>query len=248
MKKYKSFDSKIYTLIRISSILCAIIIFLVNIYILLHERRFDKIFSKLSFTYRLFNTICVEIFLIILIIFPYKFESIAIYAFLYTGILLYSDPLNILSVPMYFLGILSLYKRGLLRKYKAVKITILSLGAVILLFSNLRYGTVYFLEDFGNKICCMLICFLIFIFVLMDKNTNRENTITLDLSRFPELTERDKEWVELALSQEKYDSIARKYNLSPNYVKNRMRVIFKIIGVPDRLALLAAYSGCSIKK
>jgi len=70
----------------------------------------------------------------------------------------------------------------------------------------------------------------------------------LDLSEYPDLTERDKEWIELALSQEKYDSIARRYNLSPNYAKKRKRVIFKILEVPDRLSVISEYSGYIVKK
>ena len=248
MKKTEGLENILYFLIRLVAIISAVIILGLNIMLLLREYRYDKIFSRLIFGYRFISTIMTEIFLIVLIIFPYKFEAIAVFAFFYTGVLLYADPLNPLSVLIYFLGIVSLYIRGLLKKKRMLKSILISSGVIVILFSNIRYGWFFFLEDFENKIICCIVCVLIFIFIVLEKNKLKQNKCLLDLSLFPELTQRDKEWIEMALSQEKYDTIARQYNLSPNYVKNRMRVIFKILEVPDRLALIAKYSGCSVKK
>ena len=248
MKKTEVLENILYFLIRLVAIISAVIILGLNIMLLLREYRYDKIFSRLIFGYRFISTIMTEIFLIVLIIFPYKFEAIAVFAFFYTGVLLYADPLNPLSVLIYFLGIVSLYIRGLLKKKRMLKSILISSGVIVILFSNIRYGWFFFLEDFENKIICCIVCVLIFIFIVLEKNKLKQNKCLLDLSLFPELTQRDKEWIEMALSQEKYDTIARQYNLSPNYVKNRMRVIFKILEVPDRLALIAKYSGCSVKK
>lgn len=248
MKKTEGLENILYFLIRLVAIISAVIILGLNIMLLLREYRYDKIFSRLIFGYRFISTIMTEIFLIVLIIFPYKFEAIAVFAFFYTGVLLYADPLNPLSVLIYFLGIVSLYIRGLLKKKRILKSILISSGVIVILFSNIRYGWFFFLEDFENKIICCIVCVLIFIFIVLEKNKLKQNKCLLDLSLFPELTQRDKEWVEMALSQEKYDTIARQYSLSPNYVKNRMRHIFKILGIPDRLALIAKYSGCSVKK
>ena len=248
MKKTEGLENILYFLIRLVAIISAVIILGLNIMLLLREYRYDKIFSRLIFGYRFISTIMTEIFLIVLIIFPYKFEAIAVFAFFYTGVLLYADPLNPLSVLIYFLGIVSLYIRGLLKKKRMLKSILISSGVIVILFSNIRYGWFFFLEDFENKIICCIVCVLIFIFIVLEKNKLKQNKCLLDLSLFPELTQRDKEWIEMALSQEKYDTIARQYGLSPNYVKNRMRHIFKILGIPDRLALIAKYSGCSVKK
>lgn len=248
MNEMKYSNSKIYSLIRVAAIVAAIIILLVNGYIYLEERILDRVFSDLVLSYRFLSVICVETLLIILIIFPYKLESIAIFAFIHSGALLYTDPLNILSVLMFFLGIVSLYYRGLLKRQRTLKISLLIVGGLTILLSNLRFGKIIFLQTLEDKIICMLVCFLLFIFIIMGRNQMLKTNPVLDLSAYKELTDRDKEWIELALSQEKYDNIARKYNLSPNYVKNRMRIIFKILGVPDRLALLATYSGYIIKK
>lgn len=247
MRKVKNFEDIVYLIIRLTAIISAVIILVLNIMLLLREFRYDKIFTKMIFWYRFVCTIVTEVFLIVLIIFPYKFESIAVFAFFYTGVLLYVDPLNPLSTLIYFLGIISLYVRGLLRKKRIIKNLLLSSGIIIILFSNIRYGWIFFLEDFQNKIISCIVCMLIFMFIVIEKNRSSQNNTVLDLSQFPDLTQRDKEWINLALSQEKYDTIARQYGLSPNYVKNRMRNIFKILGVPDRLALIAKYSGCIVK-
>lgn len=248
MRKVESLENVLYFLIRLAAAISAVIILGVNIVLLLREYRYDKIFTRLILGYRFICTIMTEFFLIILIIFPYKFEAVAVFAFLYTGVLLYADPLNSLSVLIYFLGIVSLYIRGLLKKKRLLKSCLISAGIIVILFSNIRYGWFFFLEDFENKIICCTVCMLIFMFIVMEKNKVKQNNCLLDLTLFPDLTQRDREWIEMALSQEKYDTIARQYNLSPNYVKNRMRIIFKILEVPDRLALIAKYSGYDVKK
>lgn len=213
MRKVESLENILYFLIRLAAAIFAVIILGVNIVLLLREYRYDKIFTRLILGYRFICTIMTEFFLIIFIIFPYKFEAVAVFAFLYTGVLLYADPLNPLSVLIYFLGFVSLYIRGLLKKKRLLKSCLISAGIIV-----------------------------------MEKNKVKQNNCVLDLTLFPDLTQRDREWIEMALSQEKYDTIARQYNLSPNYVKNRMRIIFKILEVPDRLALIAKYSGYDVKK
>lgn len=248
MRKVQGLENLVYLIIRLTAVISALIILGLNITLLLREYRYDKIFTRMIFGYRFISTIMAEVFLIVLIIYPYKFESISIFSFIYTGVLLYADPLNPLSVLIYFLGIVSLYIRGLLEKQKRLKIFLISLCIIIILFSNIRYGWFFFLEDFESKIICCIVCVLLFMFIVMEKNKLKQNNCILDLTLFPELTPRDKEWIEMALSQEKYDTIARQYGLSPNYVKNRMRVIFKVLGVPDRLAMIAKYSGYSVKK
>lgn len=247
MKEQDSFEGKIYVLIRLIAIISSFVILFVNAYLIYRDWEHDRAFAELVLSYRFLLAGATEIFLLSLSVFPYKFELVAVFAFLYTGILLYADPLNLLCVPIFFLGVLSLYFRGLLRRNKGPKIVCVSAGIVLVLFSNYRYGRIFFLDDFCSKLCGCVVCLLMFMFILIERNKNSSGARVLDLSRYPELTERDKAWIVLALSQEKYDTIARKYKLSPNYVKNRMRILFRILGVPDRLALLASFGGYEVK-
>lgn len=68
----------------------------------------------------------------------------------------------------------------------------------------------------------------------------------LDLSAFPDLTIRDIEWIKLILKEIKYETIARKYNLSEGTVKNNFARIFKILNVGDRIHFMAVYGGCKV--
>lgn len=183
-----------------------------------------------------------------LVLKTYKLELIALLAFIYIGLNIYADPFNDSIIFMYFLALLSLYVRGIMNNHKTIKYLLFIFGLVFIFLSNLRFGINVFCEDVIDKLINSSVCCLIFILFVFERNKKIQHQNYLDLTEYPDLTERDKEWIELALSQEKYDSIARRYNLSPNYVKNRMRVIFKILEVPDRLSLISEYSGCIVKK
>lgn len=69
----------------------------------------------------------------------------------------------------------------------------------------------------------------------------------MDLSQFPELTDRDKLWIHKVQSDAKYETIAKESNVSLGTMKNRMHQIFKIIDVPDRISFLSVYGGYTIK-
>ena len=68
----------------------------------------------------------------------------------------------------------------------------------------------------------------------------------IDISTFPDLTIRDAEWIELILRETKYETIARKYNLSEGTVKNNFARIFRILNVSDRIHFLSVYGGCKV--
>lgn len=60
------------------------------------------------------------------------------------------------------------------------------------------------------------------------------------------MTIRDAEWIELILRETKYETIARKYNLSEGTVKNNFARIFRILNVSDRIHFLSVYGGCKV--
>lgn len=93
-----------------------------------------------------------------------------------------------------------------------------------------------------------MILILLFAFRLsLDKLIFTSDKI-LDLSAFPDLTIRDTEWIELILKETKYETIARKYNLSEGTVKNNFARIFKILNVSDRIHFMSVYGGCKVLK
>lgn len=246
--KEKTKNEKIYFCIRLFAIIISVLILIINSYLCIKDFKIDKNFALKNTYFRIAKTFAMELFFLYLIFKPYKFESIAVFSFIYIGINIYADPFNDSIIFMYFLALLSLYVRGFLKNHKIIKYLFFIIGLILIFFSNFRFGMTVFYEDIMNKLINTSICCLIFILYIFEKNRSLKKQSVLDLSEFKELTERDKEWIELALTQEKYDSIAHKYNLSPNYIKNRMRIIYKILDVPDRLSLISEYSGYIIKK
>ena len=75
----------------------------------------------------------------------------------------------------------------------------------------------------------------------------RKNARVWDLSQFQELTLRDKEWLKQILEEKKYEDIAKEYGITVGTLKNRMHQIFNIVGINDRISLLATYSGYEVK-
>ena len=69
----------------------------------------------------------------------------------------------------------------------------------------------------------------------------------LDLSQYPELTLRDKEWLRDILDEKKYEEIASASGVTVGTLKNRMHQIFNVIGIEDRIQLLANYGGYEVK-
>jgi DNA-binding CsgD family transcriptional regulator len=68
-----------------------------------------------------------------------------------------------------------------------------------------------------------------------------------DLSQYPELTKRDKEWLKQILEEKRYEEIAADSGITVGTLKNRMHQIFNIVGIDDRISLLATYSGYEVK-
>ena len=68
-----------------------------------------------------------------------------------------------------------------------------------------------------------------------------------DLSQYPELTQRDKEWLRDILEEKRYEEIATASGITVGTLKNRMHQIFNIVGIQDRIQLLGTYSGYEVK-
>ena len=68
-----------------------------------------------------------------------------------------------------------------------------------------------------------------------------------DLSQYPGLTTRDKEWLRDILKEKRYEEIATASGVTVGTLKNRMHQIFNIVGVEDRISLLATYGGYEVK-
>ena len=186
------------------------------------------------------------------VIFPMKIEFLAASSFIYSMEILLTTSLNknLLGFMLYILTCAILFSRGFFRKNRIAK----TIASVIFFFAifatQLRFGTSEFLKSLFILAEYSFVIFLIILFYYLYLRNQGKSPIEkiLDLSQFPDLTERDKEWIELILQETKYITIASQYNVTEGTVKNRMRVIFRILDVSDRIGFMATFGGYEIKK
>lgn len=202
----------------------------------------------------LLDMLCFFLF-IVLIFKPHKFEFISLMSFSYAiGILACSIEyeVNIMSFFMYILGVSCLLFRGFYNKKTKFKVIITVVFYFALLTTQIRFSLYLFFEYILAVFGYGLV-FAISLFFLIEhfnqkkgSQTVAENKI-LDLSQYPDLSERDKLWLHKVQSDAKYETIAKESNVSLGTMKNRMHQIFKIIDVPDRISFLSIYGGYTIK-
>ncbi len=202
--------------------------------------------------YRLYINAFALAFVIFTIAWPVKIEFLATVTLVYAVEILITTPLreNLMGFMMYVLTCAILFSRGFFRKNRMMKI-ILSIIIFFGLFATqLRFGADVFVESIFVLAEYAFVVFLIILFYYLYLRNQGKSPIEkeLDLSLFPELTERDKEWIELILQETKYSTIASQYKITEGAVKNRMRLIFKTLDVSDRIGFMATYGGFTIKK
>ena len=186
------------------------------------------------------------------IIFPMKIEFLAASSFIYSMVILLTTSLNknLLGFMLYILTCAILFSRGFFRKKRIAKTVVSVIFFFVVFASQLRFGSAVFLRSLFVLAEYSFVIFLIILFYYLYLRNQGKSPIEkfLDLSQFPDLTERDKEWIELILKETKYITIASQYKVTEGTVKNRMRVIFKVLDVSDRIGFMATYGGYEIKK
>lgn len=188
--------------------------------------------------------------LILLIFMPTNFFLFGIICIIHYVTILIDQPENNMGLLIFITGILVLALTGFFRKKGKIKTVFFALIFQISIFSEIRFGSYNFIFSIFSKIHFFFIMILILLFAFrlsLDKLIFTSDKI-LDLSAFPDLTIRDTEWIELILKETKYETIARKYNLSEGTVKNNFARIFKILNVSDRIHFMSVYGGCKVLK
>ena len=243
--RFISLFSKYMSLIyRCISILAAI---LISIY-----TTANVILGNFTFAdYHLYINLFTLIFTIISIVFPVKIEFLAIVSFVYAVEILFTKMLHqdVMGLLMYVLTCAILFSRGFFRKKRFFKTVCAVILFFILFSTEIRFGTADFVKSIFYVAEYAFVITLIILFYYLYLRNQGKSPIEkfLDLSLFPELTDRDKEWIALILKETKYSTIATQYNVTEGTVKNRMRIIFKILDVSDRIGFMATYGGYEIK-
>lgn len=188
---------------------------------------------------------------IILLFVPAKFELFAIVAFIYSFKIIAIETVeeNPVGLLIYLLGISCLLYKGFYKKHSHLKILLGIIWYFIMVCFSLRFGLLCFINSLvvtlGYTLCFLATVFFVvnFLKIIYVKRTAR----VWDLSQYPELTERDKEWLRDILDEKRYEEIAKNSDITVGTLKNRMHQIFNIIGVEDRISLLATYGGYDVK-
>ena len=156
---------------------------------------------------------------------------------------------NPIGLLLYMLGVSCLLYRGFYQKHCHIKTYITLLLFLGLLSLSLRFGLLCFINSlvitlgYGLTFLAAIFFTVNFLKIIYESKTAR----ILDLSQYPELTLRDKEWLRDIIEEKKYEDIARDSGITIGTLKNRMHQIFLVIGVEDRIQLLATYGGYEVK-
>lgn len=188
---------------------------------------------------------------IILIFVPNKFELFAHITFFYSFKIIAVETVaeNPIGLLLYLLGIACLIYKGFYKKHAHIKTAIAVLFYFTLVSFSLRFGIICFINSLivtlGYTLTFLVSIFFVvnFLKIIYVKKTAR----VWDLSQYPELTERDKEWLRDILDEKRYEEIAKDSGITVGTLKNRMHQIFTIVGIEDRISLLATYGGYEVK-
>lgn len=188
--------------------------------------------------------------LVFLIFVPTQFWLFGAMAIIYSATVFIDQPQNNMGILIFWVGILVLALTGFFSKKGKIKTISFSTLFILLILSEIRFGIQTFAVSLFSK---SLFFFTVTLILLISFRLSLGKLIftsdkILDLSAFPDLTMRDTEWIELILQETKYETIARKYNLSEGTVKNNFARIFKILNVSDRIHFMSVYGGCKILK
>ena len=188
---------------------------------------------------------------IIVFFFPHQIVFFAIISFLYSFKIILIDTLanNPIGQPLYFLGIACLLYIGFYKTHRVFKIVFSVLFNFLLIAHSARFGSDVLISSlitsFGYALVVLVTVFFIVNFL---KIIHQQRTARIwDLSQYPELTTRDKEWLRDILEEKRYEEIATASGITVGTLKNRMHQIFNIVGIQDRIQLLGTYSGYEVK-
>ena len=193
------------------------------------------------------NTIAIISFILI-VIKPERLEFYSIISFVYMIAILVLNYHNIMSVLMAILCIITLNIRGFFIRKKALKISLFVLSYLLALLTEIRFSFALFFETFMMNLGAF---FVLIVYALMVQKQfellkNQSISQILDLTKYEELSEQDKEIIRHIKEGQKYDWIAGYLKISTPTLKRYVKRIFEIIDVIDLIDFHAKYSATTI--
>ena len=198
--------------------------------------------NKVLFFKALVNILSVLCFLFVFA-FPWKIEICAVISFMYSIFIFILEPENPMSVFMYLLSMEILYARGYFNKQRQIKKILSAIIFISAILSEMRFGfnafADYFIEKLGYIFIGLLILFFFRAYLIDLFNTSSD--CILDIKKYPGLKYRDAKWLYLIQKREKYETIAIEFHMSIGSVKNRLKIVFDILGIKDKQGFLNKY-------
>ena len=181
-------------------------------------------------------------FFIFTSIFPQKLGGLSLVSYVYSCFIIPFEAENYMGILMFFLGTSLLIARGLLKKHKKIKTSLLILVLFILCLTHLRFGLNNFLTFFINTIGGILVISLYTFFMhSYFSNVLVYEDKTLNIACFPKLTERDFRILQKIQRGEKYSIIAKDENITEGSLKNRLHFVFDTMETGDKQGFLSYY-------
>jgi DNA-binding CsgD family transcriptional regulator len=148
--------------------------------------------------------------------------------------------LGFLTMPLFFVFA---QRSGFFKARGKAKMFAMGLLFLTALATQSRFGPGFLRKSGAGIVKALFLCLLMFLSFLpgMLKRPDREGAPVIMLP--PEqFTRRDVNMLNKVLEGEKYAAIAAEYGLAESTLKNRLRLLFGKIGVPDRVGLLVSHS------
>ena len=185
------------------------------------------------------------VFCAIFIIFPTRLELVSFVCIMYAFLISVTDKTNAMNILMLYLALICFYVRGFYQKRKIRKIIISVVFYLFIIFFPLvfpKIESINILEKLGYSFICS------FCFILLNDKLYRDDSEEkiLNLAKYAKLTKRDAEWLNLILNKEKYESIAKDYKMSDGYVRTRVKFIYDVLEVGDKIGFINKYGNYTI--
>lgn len=227
---------------RIISFICAIFISLAEIFAIINLHKNFSFFLQYRNFHNVILNFLVLIGLLIILVFPQKIGIMSFISFIYAYWIIIFQPNNYTGILMYFLGISLLFARGLMKKYKKIKLSILICLLYALCLTHLRFGIHNFFQYLLNTTGGILLLSL-YIFFMQSyfRNVLVLEEKKLNIASYSKLTERDCRILQSIQKGIKYSVISKEENLSEGSLKNRLHIVFDTLEVGDKQGFISSY-------
>ncbi|MBP5359271.1 MAG: hypothetical protein J6Y69_08820 [Treponema sp.] len=244
MKKI-SFSSFYEKTVRVLSFVAIIVLLRGAIWNIIALKQSSVTIEEIAFT--ILNLITASCFGILLVK-PEKLAFCATISIVYAILNLILSPPDIgIGFFMFILFLVSLYAQDFFKKWKKTKIFCITISFVLLMLINLIYGFEVFEEKLFDVVgysLIVLVIILIFAKYQLESKHSILGRKILDLRKFMSdgsLNDRDVVWLKMILNRDKYSAIANQTSVAEGTMRNRIRDVFKIIGVTDKKQFLTIY-------